>query len=148
MSATPADKIAARLEEAADSIERSLRRTRRGVSNRAAEFSDNSRSVIEKEWAALKKDLAELAGHADLAESPEVQALLDRIRGSVNDAAENVRDSWHSASESVTDAATEAQRRARESAARVNDYAHASPWQAAGIAAAAGFVIGVLLSRK
>ena len=148
MNETSADKIAARLEEAAEALERSLKRTRRGLGNRASEFSDQSRSVIEKEWAALKKDLADLAGRADLADNPEVRAMIDRIRDSMSSATDSMRDSLAAASETVADATHEAQRRARESAARVNDYAHASPWQAAGIAAAAGFVIGVLLSRK
>jgi ElaB/YqjD/DUF883 family membrane-anchored ribosome-binding protein len=74
---------------------------------------------------------------SDLAESPEVKAVVERIRDTMN-----------SVSDTVTTAAGEAQQRAREGAERVNEYAHASPWQAAGIAAAAGFVIGVLLSRK
>lgn len=131
------DKIAARLEEAAEAIERSLRRTRRSVGKSAADMSDQSRSAMEREWTALKKDLSDLMSRTDLAESPEVKAVVERIRESMN-----------SASDTVVNAASEAQHRARESAERVNDYAHASPWQAAGIAAAAGFVIGVLLSRK
>lgn len=134
---TEADKIATRLEEAAEAIERSLRRTRRSVGSAAADMSDQSRSAVEREWVALKKDLSDLMNRTDLAESPEVKAVVERIRNTMN-----------TVSDSVTGAASEAQHRAREGADRVNEYAHASPWQAAGIAAAAGFVIGVLLSRK
>lgn len=137
MSDTSADRIAARLEEAAVAIERSLKRTRRSIGGAASDMGEQSRTAVEKEWIALKKDLGDLMNRADLADSPEVRAVVERIR-----------DSMASVSETVVDAANETQRRARESAARVNDYAHASPWQAAGIAAAAGFVIGVMLSRK
>jgi len=137
MTDVAADKIASRLEEAAQAIERSIRRTRRTMGNAAADMSDQSRSAVEQEWVALKKDLSDLMNRTDLAESPEVKAVVERIRNTMN-----------SVTESVNMAAGQAQHRARESAERVNEYAHASPWQAAGIAAAAGFVIGVLLSRK
>lgn len=131
------DKIAARLEEAAEAIERSLRRTRRSMGDAASDMSAQSRSAVEREWVALKKDLSDLMSRTDLAESPEVKEVVERIRETMN-----------SVSDTVLGAATQAQHRARESADRVNEYAHSSPWQAAGIAAAAGFVIGVLLSRK
>jgi len=137
MADVATEKIANRLEEAAEAIERSLRRTRRSVGSAAADMSDRSRSTIEGEWIALKKDLSDLMNRSDLAESPEVKAVMDRIRHTMN-----------SVSETVSSAASQAQQRARDSAERVDDYAHASPWHAAGIAAAAGFVIGVLLSRK
>lgn len=137
MTDVAADKIASRLEEAAQAIERSIRRTRRTMGNAASDMSDQSRSAVEQEWVALKKDLSDLMSRTDLAESPEVKAVVERIRNTMN-----------AVSESVTTAASQAQHRVRESADQVNDYAHASPWQAAGIAAAAGFVIGVLLSRK
>jgi ElaB/YqjD/DUF883 family membrane-anchored ribosome-binding protein len=137
MTDVAADKIASRLEEAAQAIERSIRRTRRTMGNAAADMSEQSRSAVEQEWVALKKDLSDLMSRTDLAESPEVKAVVERIRNTMN-----------AVSDSVTNAANQAQHRARESADRVNEYAHASPWQAAGIAAAAGFVIGVLLSRR
>ena len=137
MTDVAADKIASRLEEAAQAIERSIRRTRRTMGNAASDMSDQSRSAVEQEWVALKKDLSDLMSRTDLAESPEVKAVVERIRNTMN-----------VVSDSVTTAASQAQHRARESADRVNDYAHASPWQAAGIAAATGFVIGVLLSRR
>lgn len=137
MSDVAADRIAARLEEAAEAIERSLKRTRRSIGSATADMSDHSRTAVEREWVALKKDLSDLMTRTDLAESPEVKAVVERIRNTMN-----------AVSDTVVGAASEAQHRARESAERVNEYAHASPWQAAGIAAAAGFVIGVLLSRK
>lgn len=137
MSDQTADKIAARLEEAAEAIERSLKRTRRSVRGAASDMSDQSRNAVEREWLALKKDLADLVNRTDIADSPEVKAVVERIRGTMN-----------SVSDAIVNAATDAQDRAREGAEQVNEYAHSSPWQAAGIAAAAGFAIGVLLSRK
>jgi ElaB/YqjD/DUF883 family membrane-anchored ribosome-binding protein len=137
MTDLAADKIASRLEEAAEAIERSIRRTRRTMGTATADLSEQSRSAVEQEWVALKKDLSDLMSRTDLAESPEVKAVVERIRNTMN-----------AVSDSVTTAASQAQHRARESVDRVNEYAHASPWQAAGVAAAAGFVVGVLLSRR
>jgi len=137
MADVAADKIATRLEEAAQAIERSIRRTRRSVGTAATDMSEQSKSAIEQEWQALKKDLADLMSGTDLAETPEVKAVVERIRNTMN-----------AVTDTVTTAASDAQQRARDSVDRVNVYAHGSPWQAAGIAAAAGFVVGVLLSRK
>jgi len=38
--------------------------------------------------------------------------------------------------------------RAKEAARVTDDYVHANPWQAIGIAAAVGFLIGMLVSRR
>jgi ElaB/YqjD/DUF883 family membrane-anchored ribosome-binding protein len=137
MTDIPTDRIAARLEAAAAAIEGSLRDTRHALGSAAAGMSDEARSALEREWAALKSDLADLMARDDITQSPEVQAALARIRetmGRVADTASSV--------------GREAQQRAREGADRVAGYAQASPWQAAGIAAVAGFVLGILLSRK
>ena len=137
MADAAAERLAARLEGAVDAIERSLERTRRSVGRATSDLTDESRSAIEREWTALKADLTDLMNRTDLAESPEVKAVIERLRGTVG-----------SMSDSVVHAATEARHRARDGAERVNEQVHAAPWQAAGIAAVAGFVIGVLLSRK
>lgn len=135
--AAAAEKIAARLEGAVDAIERSLERTRRSAGRAAADLSEESRSTIEREWIALRADLSDLMNRSDIAESPEVKAVIERLRGTLG-----------SLSDSVMTAASDARERARDRAERVNEQVHAAPWQAAGIAAVAGFVIGVLLSRK
>jgi ElaB/YqjD/DUF883 family membrane-anchored ribosome-binding protein len=137
MTDIPTDRIAARLEAAAAAIEGSLRDTRRALGNAAVGMSDEARSALEMEWAALKSDLADLMARDDITQSPEVQAALTRIRETMGRVADT-----------VSSVGREAQQRAREGADRVAGYAQASPWQAAGIAAVAGFVLGILLSRK
>lgn len=127
------DKLAARLEEAAASLERSLRSSGRSFGRSA----EQTRNTIESEWNNLKQDLADLMDSDSLRDRPEVRAAIDRMRSTVQQM-----------SDSAADAAQEVQRRAREGAEAVNDYAHTSPWQTAGIAAAAGLVIGFLLSRR
>ncbi|MDO5057561.1 MAG: DUF883 domain-containing protein [Lautropia sp.] len=133
MAQDTTDKLAARLEEAAASLERSLKRGGRSLGRSA----DRARDNMESEWYNLKKDLSDLLDSESLSDRPEVRAAISRVRGTV----QNISDS-------VSDAAYEVQRRARDGAEAVNDYAHASPWQTAGIAAAAGLLIGFLLSRR
>lgn len=137
MTDIPTDRIAARLEEAAAAIEGSLRHTRQAFGNAAAGMSDEARTALEREWSALKSDLADLMARDDIAHSPEIQAALARVR-----------DTMARVADTVSAVGREAQQRAREGADRVAGYAQASPWQAAGIAAVAGFVLGILLSRK
>jgi len=137
MTDIPTDRIAARLEAAAAAIEGSLHTTRQALGSAAAGMSDEAHSALEREWSALKSDLADLMSRDDITQSPEVQAALSRIRETMGRVADT-----------VSNVGREAQQRAREGADRVADYAQASPWQAAGIAAVAGFVLGILLSRK
>ena len=137
MTDIPTDRIAARLEAAAAAIEDSLRNTRQALGSAAAGMSEEARSALEREWAALKSDLGDLMARDDIAQSPEVQAALARVRETMGRAADT-----------VSSVGREAQQRAREGADRVAGYGQASPWQAAGIAAVAGFVLGILLSRK
>lgn len=123
------DKLAARLEE----LERTMKRGGRQFGRAAG----RSRDHLEREWDALKADIGDLLDGESLNDRPEVRAALNQVR-----------DSIHRISDAAYDTAQEVHRRAREGAARVDDYAHTSPWQTAGMAAAAGLVIGFLLSRR
>ena len=122
-------KLAARLEE----LERAMKETRA----RAGRAAGRSRDHLEREWEALKADLTDLLNSESLRDRPEVQEALAQVRESI----QRISDAAH-------DAAHEVNRRARDGAARVDEYAHTSPWQTAGMAAAAGLVIGFLLSRR
>lgn len=133
MATDTTDKLAARLEEAAATLERQLKRSRRDLGRSAS----RSRDHIEQEWHALRQDLSDLLDTDAIQNHPEVRATINRMR-----------DSLQQLSDSAQEAAHEVHRRAREGAERVNDYAHTSPWQTAGMAAAAGLVIGFLLSRR
>ena len=104
------DKLAARLEE----LERGLKKSRRQFGRTA----ERSRDHLEREWDALKADISDLLDSDSLADRPEVRAALN-----------HVRDSIQRMSDVAYDTAQEVQRRAREGAARVDDYAHTSPWQ-------------------
>ena len=110
MTDTTTDKLAARLEEAAATIERSLRRSRQALGNAASDMSDESRSALEREWSNLRSDLSDLMNRADIAESPEVQAALARVRSTIA-----------SVTDTISNVGSQAQHRAREGADRVNE---------------------------
>ena len=52
------------------------------------------------------------------------------------------------ATEKLTNLQETALLKGKEAARVTDDYVHAHPWQAVGIAAAAGFLIGLLINRK
>ena len=82
----------------------------------------------------------------------DVEELVSRI-ADVKDAdvaclRAKVQDALASAKESLATGADELKRRARATAGGADDYVRSSPWQAIGIAALAGLVIGYLASRR
>ncbi len=134
-SSSTAESIVERLQEAADSLERSARRGGRSFRRFSRDAADDAHSALSDEWESIKGDLAELMDNADLTRSPEVRDLVERIRGSISRAGDSVSDIAHNAS-----------RRARHSAEAVDEYVHESPWTSAGVAAVAGLAIGLLLA--
>lgn len=131
------DAIIDRLNEAAAAIERSSRRTGKSFRNLYRGTSASAESVVEREWDALKRDLADLTSRTDLAANPEVKAIVDRLRASVA-----------AASDSVAEAASSARRQALEGADAVDGYVRESPWRTAGIAVLAGMAVGLLIARR
>ena len=132
------ESILERLQQAADSLERSAHRgghSFRRFYRDSRSAAGDAQGALHDEWESIKADLAQLMDNADLSRSPEVRALVERIRGSV-----------HDASESMSEMAHNARRRAREQAEAVDEYVHESPWTTAGVAAVAGLAIGLLLA--
>jgi ElaB/YqjD/DUF883 family membrane-anchored ribosome-binding protein len=52
------------------------------------------------------------------------------------------------AKESLADGAETLRRQAQRAAVTADDYVHDSPWQAVGIAALVGAVVGILATRR
>jgi ElaB/YqjD/DUF883 family membrane-anchored ribosome-binding protein len=48
----------------------------------------------------------------------------------------------------MTEVEEEAMRRAREIAGAADEYVHENPWQAVGVAAGIGLVLGLLIARR
>ncbi len=118
-----------------------------GASGRAA----------ERDARSLKRAAREAAERA--AGNPEVEkliadveALIDRL-GDAGDPAvahlcAKVADAVASAKRAVNERATLVQRQARDALAAGDVYVHEQPWEAIGVAAVAGLVIGMLVFRR
>lgn len=90
-----------------------------------------------RDFEKLVDDLREALASRDLDEVPQIRQLRQRFENGVED----FRDA-------AARAARETAVRAREHAEVADRYVHESPWQTAGIAAAAGVVLGFLLARR
>jgi ElaB/YqjD/DUF883 family membrane-anchored ribosome-binding protein len=61
---------------------------------------------------------------------------------------ERAEESLRQAKARLSEVEEEAMRRAREIADAADEYVHENPWQAVGIAAGIGLVVGLLLARR
>ena len=89
-------------------------------------------------------DIAETAGngHGEAARAAaDVGADLER-------ASEKLAERVDAAKKTLTEAGTEIAARARQSARATNDYVHGHPWQALGIAAILGLLVGIAVKRR
>jgi ElaB/YqjD/DUF883 family membrane-anchored ribosome-binding protein len=97
---------------------------------------------------------------SDLMKSPEgLQRRSDKvarsIEGTAAEAGEMVRDvgnrvsaKMQNARQSLTQAQTAVTDGARQAAEFTDEYVRMNPWKSLGIAAAAGLLIGILMSRR
>lgn len=78
--------------------------------------------------------------------------IAKEVGGMVDEAASLVRDygaqTLQSAKASLEQAGTVVADNARQYAHRTDEFVHANPWKVLGIAAAAGVLIGFLISRR
>jgi ElaB/YqjD/DUF883 family membrane-anchored ribosome-binding protein len=77
-----------------------------------------------------------------------LNATTNKAEGEATALRERILERLEDAKGRVTDAQHEAAVRARRAADATDHYVHDHPWQAVGIAAAAGMVIGVLIGRR
>jgi ElaB/YqjD/DUF883 family membrane-anchored ribosome-binding protein len=97
----------------------------------------NLKSTASGEVKNLIADVEDLMARiADLKDADVV-----RVRGKVQRAVEATK-------QSLSDGADSLRRRAQQAAATADDYVHESPWQAIGIAALVGAVVGILATRR
>jgi len=82
----------------------------------------------------------------------DAEALLQATAAQTGDKIENVRaratESLQKARQRLATMEKEAINEMREAAANADNYVHEKPWQAVGIAAGAGLLIGLLIGRR
>jgi ElaB/YqjD/DUF883 family membrane-anchored ribosome-binding protein len=98
---------------------------------------DNVKSAASGEIKNLIADVEELMARiSDLKDADVV-----RVRGKVQRAVDATK-------QSLADSAVNMRRRAQQAASSADDYVRDSPWQAVGIAALVGAVVGILATRR
>jgi ElaB/YqjD/DUF883 family membrane-anchored ribosome-binding protein len=113
------------------------RATGRRVKNDLSDGIENIKTAASGEIKSLIADVEDLMARiADLKDADVV-----RVRGKVQRAVD-------AAKQSVADSAGNIRRQAQEIASTADDYVRESPWQAIGIAALVGAVVGILATRR
>lgn len=123
--------------ETFDGTAEQVRATGRRLHNDVSEGSQKITNAASAEIQSLIADVEDLVSRiADLKD-----ADVARIRGKVLRAVS-------SAKESLADSTENIRRQARRAATTADDYVHDSPWQAIGIAALVGALVGILATRR
>jgi ElaB/YqjD/DUF883 family membrane-anchored ribosome-binding protein len=113
------------------------RATGRRVGKDITEGANNIKNVASAEIKSLIADVEDLVARiADLKD-----ADVARMRNKVLRAVDAAKDS-------LAEGADTLRRQAQQAATTADDYVHDSPWQAVGIAALVGAVVGILATRR
>jgi len=89
-------------------------------------------------------DISETAGNGHGKAAQAVAGVGEDLER----ASEKLGERVEAAKKTLADAGTEIAARARQSARATNEYVHGHPWQAAGIGAVVGLLVGIAVSRR
>jgi ElaB/YqjD/DUF883 family membrane-anchored ribosome-binding protein len=125
------------METTYDGTAEQARATGRRLKNDLSEGVNDVKSAATAEIKNLIADVEDLMARiADLKDADVV-----RVRGKVQRAVDATK-------QSLTDGADALRQRAQDVASTADDYVRDSPWQAVGIAALVGAVVGILATRR
>jgi len=99
--------------------------------------TSHAKEKLTADFHAVMADIDALMKATGQEAQGEAKAMRDRIRERLDGAKEKLLDAQHEAVE-----------RAKAAANATDDYVHANPWQAIGVAAAVGLALGVLIGRR
>jgi ElaB/YqjD/DUF883 family membrane-anchored ribosome-binding protein len=123
----------ANFENAADQARATGRRVKNDVSDGISDIKSAASGEIKNLIADVEDLMARIADLKD--------ADVVRMRSKVQRAVD-------AAKQSLTDGAGSLKRQAQDIAGTADDYVRESPWQAIGIAALVGAVVGILATRR
>jgi ElaB/YqjD/DUF883 family membrane-anchored ribosome-binding protein len=95
------------------------------------------RSATGQEVSDLMADVQDLLGRVAHSADPEIARLRAKVEGAMASAKSALSEGGH-----------KVQRHSRETVQAGDSYVRDQPWQAVGIAAAAGLLIGFLVARR
>jgi ElaB/YqjD/DUF883 family membrane-anchored ribosome-binding protein len=123
--------------ETFDGTVNEARATGRRIRRDLGEGADNIKYAASVEIKSLIADVEDLV--ARIADLKDVDVA--RVRNKVLRAVDAAKDS-------LSDGAETLRRQAQNAATTADDFVHDSPWQAVGIAALVGAVVGILATRR
>jgi ElaB/YqjD/DUF883 family membrane-anchored ribosome-binding protein len=94
--------------------------------------------------AQLKADLASVLRDAEAL----IKASADQGDAKMTEARAKIRETLDAAKARLRDAEIAARRHGEDAMHATEDYVRGNPWQAIGIAAGVGLIVGVLLARR
>lgn len=120
---------------------------------------DGTTDPVRASARRLRNDLADSAGHIKDSAASEIKSLIADVEDLVARVSDlkdadvikvrnKVEQAIASAKQGLSDGADAVKRKARQAASTADDYVHESPWQALGIAALVGVVVGILATRR
>jgi ElaB/YqjD/DUF883 family membrane-anchored ribosome-binding protein len=125
------------METTFDGTAEQVKTTGRRVKNDLSDGMSGIKSAASGEIKSLIADVEDLMARiADLKDADVV-----RVRGKVQRAVD-------AAKESISEGADTLRQHAQKVAGTADDYVRDSPWQAVGIAALVGAVVGILATRR
>ena len=125
------------METTYDGTTDAARATARRLKNDASDGVSDIKAAASSEIKSLIADVEDLMARiADLKD-----ADVARVRTKVQRAVEATK-------QSLADRAESVRRQAQTAASTADDYVRDSPWQAVGIAALVGAVVGILATRR
>ena len=113
------------------------RMTGRNIQNDLSEGASNVKSAASSEIRSLIADVEDLMSRISDLKDTDVA----RVRGKVQRAVEATK-------QSLSDRADSVRRKAQRAAESADDYVRDSPWQAVGISALVGAVVGIIAARR
>jgi ElaB/YqjD/DUF883 family membrane-anchored ribosome-binding protein len=97
----------------------------------------NSQTPIARDFQNVVDDAHEL-----------LKTVQTEGEGKINEVRSRVQDSIESARVKLSDVGTQVTERAKVAATTTDEYVRANPWQAVGVGALAGAVLGFLIARR
>jgi ElaB/YqjD/DUF883 family membrane-anchored ribosome-binding protein len=109
----------------------------RRVANDLSEGAGNVKSVASDEIRSLIADVEDLVARISDLKDDDLTRVRNKVMRAVGDA-----------KESLADSADRLRRQTQRIATTTDDYVHDNPWQAVGLAALVGAVVGIIASRR
>lgn len=132
------------METTVDGITEQARANGRRLKDDLSDGVSDVKAAASSEIKSLIADVEELMARiADLKDADVV-----RVRGKVQRAVDATKQSLAATKQSLAEGADAIREQAKKAAGTADDFVRDSPWQAVGIAALVGAVVGMLAARR